>query len=312
MKLQHILLTIALCAASVMAARADTYQVTARSTLNVRNAPSAKGKVMARLSSGQTVEVLSVQGKWAKVSLDGARTGYVAVQYLTRIEETNERVEHEQVTDDTVVNETKEEIKTDADTDRDSVSHDEDKDSRVHMLFDSKVLHTSDISIYLAGQVNLGWSNFLWNEGDCTGDFAYGVDAVLQVDFNNQVSFIPRNWYSELSIGYKKLGAANMGINYIGLNVLPLGYSVPVSNFKLKGKAGVSLSMPLNGVSTDYNDFDGAFQVGVAAGLQLEYRQFGIGVNVEYDFMDALKDLDINKLNNLAVMGTLIYKFGKL
>lgn len=307
--MRRIFTTLVLCLIMIGSAFADTYRVTAHSTLNVRTAPSTKSKIVARLTSGQKVEVLSIQGKWAKISING-KTGYVSVQFLAKVNEIAKPVKPiVESQAQTVLSEVESEERPTSETT--SVSQNSTKDEDSNLLFDCNSVSISDISLYLAGQVSVGWSNFLWNDGDCNGDIAYGVDAVLQLDFNNRVAFIPRNWYSELSIGYKKLGAVDMEMNYVDINLLPIGYKMPISNFSLKGKVGATFSMPLNGIETDENDFKGAFQVGVTGGLQLEYKQFGIGVNVEYDFMNALKGLEVNKLNNLAVMGTVVYRFGK-
>ncbi len=69
--MRRIFTTLMLCLIMIGCAFADTYRVTAHSTLNVRSAPSTKSRIVARLTSGQKVEVLSIQGKWAKISING-------------------------------------------------------------------------------------------------------------------------------------------------------------------------------------------------------------------------------------------------
>ena len=84
--MRRIFTTLMLCLIMIGCAFADTYRVTAHSTLNVRSAPSTKSRIVARLTSGQKVEVLSIQGKWAKISING-KTGYVSVQFLAKVNE---------------------------------------------------------------------------------------------------------------------------------------------------------------------------------------------------------------------------------
>lgn len=76
------LLIIALVAS--IAAWADTYSVDA-STLNLRVAPSASAPVASTVSRGETVEVISFEGDWARVTYGGAEY-YVAAKYLTPAE----------------------------------------------------------------------------------------------------------------------------------------------------------------------------------------------------------------------------------
>ena len=57
-----------------------TGKVTA-SALNIRSGASTKDKVVGSAKKGDTLSVLSVSGKWAKVSF-GKATGYVHTDYL--------------------------------------------------------------------------------------------------------------------------------------------------------------------------------------------------------------------------------------
>lgn len=287
-----------------ISASAEMYKVTAKTSVNVRNAATTKSKIVGKLRAGTQVEVFYFQGNWARINYNN-RTAFVSAQFLEKVPE----VHNPEVNTEPAGQEN--EILTTPTQESYALENDSDNSTGSKYLFSGNALNSSDISLFLAIQAGCGWSNFLWDQGDANGDISYGAAIALELNFNNRVAFIPRNWYSELSLGYKKLGAAQMGINYIGLNIIPLGYRFPISKFSLVAKAGVSLSMPLNSIETDYNTFDANFQASVIGGLQLEYKHFGIGVSAEYGFMNAL-DLEYNTLNNIAVMGSLIYKFGKL
>ena len=67
---------------------AGTYTVnTDGSALNMRNAASTSGSVIAQIPSGAAVQVLESDGTWASVTWNGI-SGYCSIQYLTRAEET--------------------------------------------------------------------------------------------------------------------------------------------------------------------------------------------------------------------------------
>jgi len=64
-------------------AASGQHEVTA-SKLNFRQEASADGEVIARLTEGTVVTVLSTSGSWAKVRWDG-QEGYLSVEYLEKI-----------------------------------------------------------------------------------------------------------------------------------------------------------------------------------------------------------------------------------
>lgn len=61
----------------------STEVYTATSNVNVRSAENTESEIIGQLAYGNTVEVQSVSGDWAKVLYNGI-TAYVAVSYLTK------------------------------------------------------------------------------------------------------------------------------------------------------------------------------------------------------------------------------------
>lgn len=57
------------------------YEVTAKTSLNVRSSASAKGAVIGKLYNGERIEVVEIQGQWAVISY-GGRTAYVSSRYI--------------------------------------------------------------------------------------------------------------------------------------------------------------------------------------------------------------------------------------
>ncbi len=166
------------------------------------------------------------------------------------------------------------------------------------------------MNLYLAVQGGCGWSNFLWSGGSVNGTLAYSGNILAQLYFEDKVSFIPQNWYSEIALGYNKLGAADFDMNYIHLGLCPFGYRVPLDPINIVVKAGVDVSYPLSDLETYSNSWSADFQCGVLGGLQIEWKQFAIGCNVIYDFTEVSSSCN-QTLNNIGVLGTITYKFGK-
>lgn len=303
MKLKLIIAALCLCSAVSLFADAN-YRVTSSSRLNVRRAPSTSGSVLGTFKSGQEITVLSITNGWAKVEFNNS-VGYVSAKYITELpkkvveEEPEEIVEVVEVIEDTPSRETPVYVATDYSSD----------DVSTPLTIGSCL--TDKLSLYFAVQGGVGYSNFLWSDGDVNGDLSFSVDIVGQLYFEDKVSFIPRNWYSELAIGYDKKGAADFGMNYIHARVYPLGYRIPLSPVNIVVKGGISLGFPLNDLETNSNSWSSDFQCGVGGGFQVEWKQFAVGCNVEYDFTEVSSSCN-QTLNNIAVLGTISYKFGQI
>ena len=76
------LLFVALILSVLQAFCSDYYKVTSNNKLNVRSYPSTSGQIVAQLHPGSTVEVMSINNGWAKVSLTNGRQGYVSANYI--------------------------------------------------------------------------------------------------------------------------------------------------------------------------------------------------------------------------------------
>lgn len=297
------LLICLLCFCSALVSYAENnYRVSSSSRLNVRRTPSTSGAILGTLNRGQEITVLSITKGWAKIEFKNA-TGYVSAKYITElpkkvveepeIEEVEEVIEEMPVVEETVVAEPVRQF---------------DDEIPTPLTLGSFI--PESINLYLAVQGGFGWSNFLWSDGSVNGTMSYSADILAQLYFEDKVSFIPQNWYSELGIGYDKKGASDFDMNYIHLRLYPLGYRIPLSPLNIVVKGGVSLGFPINDLETSQNSWSSSFQCGVGGGLQIEWRQFAIGCNVEYDFTEVSSSAN-QTLNNIAVLGTISYKFGK-
>lgn len=299
------LLTLAVCLCTLVSALAETnYKVSSASRLNVRKAPSTSGAVLGTFKSGEEITVLSIKNGWAKVEF-GKTTGYVSAKY---IQELPKKVKEEPQEIEEVV-EVEEVVPTKNETPVVVMSHSDDTTISTPLTLGH--LMPDDMNLYLSVQAGFGWSNFLWNDGSVNGTMAYSVNLLAQLYFENKVSFIPKNWYSELALGYNKLGAADFDMHYIHLGLCPFGYRFPLSPVDIVVKAGLDLSLPISDLETYSNSWSADFQCGILGGLQVEWKQFAVGCNVIYDFTEVSSSCN-QTLNNIGVMGTLTYKFGKL
>lgn len=301
------LLTLVLCLFTLASAFADTnYRVSSASRLNVRKSPSTSGALVGTLKSGEEITVLSISKGWAKIEF-GKSYGYVSAKYITElpkkeVEEIAEEPQEVEVVEDNSAYTPVVVSRTNSD---EVVST---------PLVLGKCL-SDKMSIYLTGEVGIGYSNFIWSDGDVNGDLSYSVSLVGQLYLEDNVSFIPRNWYSELALGYDRRGAASFGMNYIHARIYPLGYKFSLSNLNLPlnvvVKGGLNLAFPLNDLETSSDSWSSDFQCGVGGGFQVEWKQFAIGCNVEYDFTEVSSSCN-QTLNNILVLGTISYKFGQI
>lgn len=301
MRLKLIISALCLCSAASLFAEVN-YRVTSSSRLNVRRSPSTTGSVLGTFKSGQEITVLSINNGWAKVEFNNS-VGYVSAKYITElpkkvVEEPEEVEELVEVVEEQPVEETPIYV----------VSENNSDDISTPITIGSSL--TDKLSLYLTVQGGVGYSNFIWGDGDVNGDISYSADIVGQLYFEDNISFIPRNWYSELALGFDKKGAADFGMNYIHARIYPLGYRISLSPVNVVVKGGVSLGFPLNDLETYSNSWSADFQCGVGGGFQVEWKQFAIGCNIEYDFTEVSSSCS-QSLNNIAILGTISYKFAQ-
>lgn len=286
----------------------NNYKVTSSSRLNVRKAPSTGAAVLGTFISGQQIEVLSISSGWAKVKYKGA-IGFVSDKYIVPLPKPEmPAVTNADSGEDKVVE--KDDYKESVASSKrlKDVANLGDNEVETSLIMGSSM--SDAMNLYLAVQGGFGWSNFLWSSGSVNGTMAYSGNILAQLYFEDKVSFIPQNWYSEIALGYNKLGAADFDMNYVHLGLCPFGYRIPLDPVNIVVKAGVDLSFPLSDLETYNNSWSADFQCGILGGLQVEWKQFAIGCNVIYDFTEVSSSCN-QTLNNIGVLGTITYKFGK-
>lgn len=301
MNLRRMLLLIVLITGTLLAFAENNYKVTASTRLNVRKTPSANGAILGTFKSGQEIEVISISNGWAKVKYN-TQSGYVRSRYIAPLPKKQEPKPEPKPMKEIV-----EKISTEKTVTTTTPKTEIPVAAEVETQLEFGSFLPDNMNLYLAGQGGFGWSNFLWNDGDVNGTMSFSLDIAAQLYFEKPLSFIPANWYSELAIGYDRRGAASLEMNYIHARIYPLGYRIPLYPASIVVKGGLSMGYPFEQLD---GMWDTNFQVGIGGGIQIEWKQFAVGCNVEYDFTEVSSSCN-QTLNNIAVLGTVSYKFAK-
>lgn len=290
----------------VVALAGNNYKVISSSRLNVRKSPSASATVLGTFNSGQQIEVLSISRGWAKVKYNG-KIGYVSDKYITPLPKSQKTAKTKEASKQEYIENNNDEYVSSSQRFRD-VNYVGKYEAETPLAMGAS--KSDAMNLYFAVQGGFGWSNFLWSDSSVNGTMAYSGNILAQLYFEEKVSFIPQNWYSEIALGFNKLGAADFDMNYVHLGLCPFGYRIHLDPINIVAKAGVDLAYPLSDLKTDSNSWSADFQCGVLGGLQIEWKQFAVGCNVIYDFTEVSSSSN-QTLNNIGVLGTISYKFGK-
>lgn len=78
-----------LCIIASLAANAAPYRCTA-SKLNIRDTADKSGRVIGQIAQNETVDILSVDGKWGSVLINGD-TGYVSMDFMEPLETSSDQ-----------------------------------------------------------------------------------------------------------------------------------------------------------------------------------------------------------------------------
>ena len=285
----------------------DIYEVTA-SRLNVRISPPPSARVIGKITKGNHLEVMEINNAgWARIEYKN-RQAYVNSKYL--------RFVHTIIPTPIKTKETEKVVAVELHQDKsDEVVEDTPiaiaEDEQFHTLLNGPGKTSRNFELYYGLSVGAGYSSFMWGGELANGCLSYTADVFAELYFKNNVSFIPEKYFVEIQLGYDAKGAAWYPMNYVHTRIYPIGYKLSFDTIKIVGKAGLYLGYPLSDVES-YDSWDywsGNFQVGATAAIGVEYKQFCVCANVEYNFTEVASTPVT--LNNIAIFGSLSYKFGK-
>lgn len=254
----------------------NPYEVTA-SRLNVRKSPSTESTIIGSLSKGDTVNVRELKKSWAEIDFKKS-IGYVSKKYLNPIE-----IEH------TLEPEPQVEVK-------ENQIIEPEKDSVIAPPKQKKWFSfLNNVDFRLTSSLSMGLSNLYSFDAYSHPRFSFGLDIGAQLTAN----FMPKNMFSELSIGYMSLGNSNYSFPSFSINILPAGYmSNPFRLGKLRNSryyavGGLSLQFSGGGINFYRNSHYYSFNSTTTVNL---YIKGGI----ELTDMVAVGLLYMHGLNNVC------------
>lgn len=287
----------------------DIYRVTA-ARLNVRMAPSATSPILGVVRNGEMVNVIDINhAGWAKIEYQN-KEAFVSSDYL-RFEKYGPQVVAETVQEEVPVETPV------ADYQQVKVEYQEPTTNYIDIsdtptLLNGPLRINPNFNLSYGLSAGVGFSSFLCNDAHVNGRISYTADLFAELTFNKKIAFIPKNFLTEIQLGYAGKGAAWYNLDYIHLRVYPFGYRMPIKPINMIGKVGLTIGFPLNDMESYkyWQNWGSLIQFEISAALGAEFKNFGLYANFEYGLTEVARTP--TKLNNLAIYGVIAYKFGRL
>ena len=275
---------------------AELYKVISTSNLNVRHQPSIQSGVLGSLKPGMQVEVLSTLDGWAEIKFNSG-LGYISSKYIRKIEQSP------------VVQEEKENYKVVSQPVQQEIVPVPEETTAPQVV--DGLNFKEKLGIDIVPNVYYGYVNFSSDNASPKGSMGGGIDLAVQFIAKEKISFIPKNYYTEVSLGYSMRGSAAFPMHYVNIKLQPFGYRYDLFGIvMLYGKLGAYLGYPFSKIETDNNSFDSNLDVGLTVSLGVEYRNIGLGVSYERGFTDVCTSK--LSLKNSCVFLNLSYRFFSL
>ena len=245
----------------------QVYKVISQSRLNVRKRPSADSQILGVLQPAEQIEVLSIEGQWAKIRYR-LNVGYVALRYIEKIKDLEEPKK------DAVVVPIKKETFI-------PIITDESKKTFVGKEF------LKNVAIELLPRLSIGYANFTSSSVSPVSTIGVGLDCALQFIAKEKLSFIPKDFFAEVSLGYSLRGSGAFPMHYLNLKLMPFGYRLVLADYVFLGKLGTYVGVSPSVVETNNNSFNTNADVGISIGLGLESNNIGVGISFEQGLVDV-------------------------
>ena len=257
-----------------------------QSRLNVRNRPSTDSQVLGVLQPDEQIEVVSIEGQWAKIRYR-SNVGYVALRYIERVEQP------EVVKKEVVVVPAKKEV---------SAPNVIDKAKK----WQSINISLKNVGMELVPNLSLGYANFTCNSAYPVPRMGLGIDCALQFIAEEKISFIPKDYFTEVSLGYSMRGSGAFPMHYFNIKLMPFGYRLVLDDYAFFGKFGVYAGLSASEIDTYYNHFHTNPDMGISVGLGFEMYNIGVGLSFEQGFIDVC-DANLS-LKNQCLFVNLSYR----
>lgn len=289
-----VLVILALLGAVGSVAAQGKYEVVSNSGLNVRSKPSIGAAIIGTLNPHDQIEVYSILDSWAVIAYKNS-TAYVYAKYIRKIEEAVEKVADDAFAGESDVARAPAKVENRAAGE--AASGKSGERSRAGF---------AGIGIDFVPSVFMGFANFVSDGVSPKGTAGFGVDFAFQFTARNTISYIPRNYYMEASLGYSQKGSGAFPLHYMALKLSPVGYKYPMDGFMLFGKLGIYTGYTFSTIETRSYVFDSKVDVGLLVEIGAEYEKIGVGLSYERGLTNVCNSK--LKLNNQCFYFNLSYR----
>lgn len=276
------------------------YEVTAPKTLNIRNSPTVKSRIIGKLHNGDVVEVENFVGNWAAFNYKD-KLAYVSSRYLRE-----KKVEQAAIVEnknETILVAVEPSINT-SDNGEDSSQFDNEVQNRTARTGKSpfsSFFSFKNWNFQVGGEVLAGYSNFYWDEGSPKSGLGFGGGVFLDA---NSPSF----YFGSISVGYNRKGSGAYPLSYLSAKIYPLGFKYAIiPEIQLYAKLGMYFSLGFSHITDKYGEESADFDYGIVGSIGARYKQFGFGISYEHGCTPVI-DSDVD-LYNRNIFLTFSYYF---
>lgn len=149
------------------------------------------------------------------------------------------------------------------------------------------------VGIDMLVSASAGYSDYACAEASPKSRLGFSIDLPFRFSAMRKIGFFPENYYMEASVGYALKGSAAYPAHYVDIKLAPAGYSLPVGNVEITGKAGLYVGIPVGGeIELDtYNIVHGynyhfRTDVGIDLSMGISFGRWDIGLTYERGFAD--------------------------
>lgn len=269
----------------------EKYEVISTSRLNVRNKPTTNSSIIGSLNPHEQIDVYSIIDSWAKISYR-SRMAYVSSKYIRKIE-IKENIP----------------IVTEYQEESNPITSEPEETETPKTIYNESTKNDY-IGIDFVPSIYGGFTNFVSNNVSPKGNIGFGIDFAFQFIANQPISFIPKDYYMEASLGYSLKGSGAFPLHYITMKLSPIGYRYMLSDFMLWGKIGAYTGYTFSTIETQSHSFDTNIDIGILCEIGVEYERIGVGFSYERGLTNVCNSK--LKLNNQCVFLNLSYRLFNL
>ena len=149
------------------------------------------------------------------------------------------------------------------------------------------------VGIDMLVSASAGYSDYACAEASPKSRLGFSIDLPFRFSAMRKIGFFPENYYMEASVGYALKGSAAYPAHYVDIKLAPAGYSLPVSNVEITGKAGLYVGIPVGGeIELDtyiiVHGYNHHFRtdVGIDLSMGISFGRWDIGLTYERGFAD--------------------------